>query len=187
MLRLLLSLAVLGALAGCSVGNGGDITLKIPIAGGGLAAIMFSNGSPVPAEDTRIRIEKSIFAQEGKSLTGRYVFGRYEKTGDVPRRITIDDVTETDEKPVNWVDDNHPQLKDGHWESRGRLIGFDDSAVRWMLELDPSIRIYRVTIVNGDGSTDVIYDAALYPAVLKEYFKKQVDDAAAPPPKPAQD
>jgi len=186
MLRFLLSLAVLGTLAGCSVGSAGDVTLKIPIAGGGLAPVVFSSGSPIHAEDARIKVEKSIFAQEGKSLSGRYVFGLYEKTGDVPRRITIEDVTETDEKPVTWVDDDHPQLNNGHWESRGRLIAFDDRDVKWMLELDASIRVYRITIVNGDGSTDQLYDGELYPAVLKEYFKKQVDDAAVGPAKPAQ-
>jgi len=185
MRRGLLALPLLAVLAGCSVNTTGDMTLKIPISGGILASVNFSKGSPVFAETDAIRIEKANFVQTSKELSGHYDFGFYEKKGDVPRRVTVDDVTDPDESPVPWVDDEHPQLKAGHWEGGTRMIAFDEKALQWLRELDTSIRVYRFTIVNGDGSSTVIYDAGVYPAVVKEFFKKQIDDAAAPPQKPA--
>jgi hypothetical protein len=177
----LLAFPLLAVLAGCSVNTTGDMTLRIPISGGILAPLNFSNGNPVYAETAGIRIDKANFVQAGKELSGHYDFGFVEKQGDVPRRVAVDDVTDPDGSPVNWVDDEHPQLKAGHWEAIGRTIGFDEPALQWLRELDTSVRVYRFTIVNGDGTTTVIYDAGVYPAAVKEFFKKQIDDAAAPP------
>jgi hypothetical protein len=173
----LLALLIILPVAGCSIGTTtGTVTLKMPISGGELVPVDFNRGSVVNSETDQIRIEKTLFSG-GKDLKGSYIFGFYEKKGGIPRRVVVEDVS--DDEPTLWVDDRNPVLKNGHWEYSCPPVEYAEKSLRWLREIDNSVRIYRFTIEQGDGPALVLYEPAVFPAPVKEFIKKQIDDAAA--------
>jgi hypothetical protein len=169
-------------LAGCAIANAGSqLGVEVPITGGATTTVHFHNGNAVNAETADVRIEKAFFNVESKDLSGRFVFGFVEKTGDAPRSVKVEDVK--DDKVVTWVDDGAPRLKNGHWEATTERVMFEDRRLGWLREIDPSVRIFRFTIVRGDGSTVVLDEPAVFSPGIKEFIKKQLD--AASPGSPA--
>ena len=173
----LLALLIILPVAGCSIGTStGTVTLKMPISGGELVPIDFNRGNVVNSETDQIRIEKALFSG-GKDLKGSYIFGFFEKKGGIPRRVLVEDVT--DDEPTLWVDDRSPILKNGHWEYACPAVAYEEKSLRWLREIDNSVRIYRFTVDQGDGPALVVYEAAIFPSVVKEFIKKQIDDSTA--------
>ena len=169
-------------LSGCAIQTVSDVTVKREIAGGEMATLHFHAGNVVQPETSDFRVEKTIFSVDSKELNGCYVFSFDVKGGELPRRVTVDDVSE--DPVTNWVDDDHPAFKAGHWEFRTRRIGFDEKTMRWLHELDASVRVYRFTIEKADGTKVVLDAAGVYPMGVKEFVKTQVDAAARPQPAP---
>ena len=175
--RLSLAFFAAALVAGCSMTHS---RVGIPIAGGGVAAFSFNANGAIPAETSDIKIDKAIFDVESKAKGGKYLFAFSEKRGQIPVRVKVEDVTE--DPIVPWADDEHPHLTKGRWEWTCPSIPLDDKSLRWLHEIDPSIRIYRFTIVNQDGSTAVVDDASTYSSDVKEFVKKELEPPPAPPP-----
>ena len=174
----------LALLAGCSIVHS---TIRLPIAGGGTAVFSFNKNGAIPAENSEVKIERAAFDVASKAKDGKYIFAFSEKRGGIPVRVKVEDVTE--DPIVTWVDDGHPQLKKGRWEWSSQPISLDDKTLGWLHNIDPSIRVYRFTIINQDGKTVVLDNASTYSSDVKEFVKKELETPppAAPPPAPVDD
>ena len=168
-------------LAGCSITHS---TLMVPTADGRTAAFAFDKNGAVPAENADIKIEKAVFDVDSKAKGGKYIFAFREKRGGIPVRVKVEDVTEA---PIaTWVADSHPQLIKGVWQWTCPPIDLEDKTLGWLHTIDPSIRVYRFTIVNQDGNTLMLDDASTYSSDVKEFVRKMIEapPAAAPAPAP---
>jgi hypothetical protein len=184
MSRSILLAAAAVALAGCSISTVSDVTVSREIADGQHALIHFKSGSVVQPESAQFRIEKTVLDVETKELAGDYIFKVVLKEGPPPRSIRVDDVSE--DPVTNWVDDRQPAFKGGIWEVHSRKITFDDPSLKWLRELDASVRVYRFTIEAADGEKVVLDGAGVYPMGVKEFVRKQMDAAAAAQQRPVQ-
>jgi len=163
----------LALLAGCSLTHS---TVKVATAGGGTAVFAFNKNGAIPAENADVKIEKAVFDIDSTAKGGKYIFAFRERRGGIPVRVKVEDVTE--DPIVTWVEDDHPHLVKGVWQSNCPPINLEDKTLGWLYTIDPSIRVYRFTIVNQDGATTVLNNASTYSEDVKELVKKLVE---APP------
>jgi hypothetical protein len=163
--RLLLLLAAAAALAGC---NGGEPFL-VPIAGGGRAEVAYTKHGMVMSENDDLRIDQAqvLVTKDHKHLI--YLFALTAKSGFVPKRVEIEDVTE-DPVQVLCVDD-HPRLVRGLWRNPDKLWDLGDPAIKWLYTVDNSIRVYRFIVTGADGQTTTLDQAQIYPAGIKAAFR----------------
>jgi hypothetical protein len=90
--------------------------------------------------------------------------------------VKVEDVS--DNAPVTWLEDSRPALSAGRWEMRSRAFGAGDRSSDWLHEIEPSVRIFRFTIVTADGRTLVMYQAAVFQNDIKDSVNRQL----VPPP-----
>jgi hypothetical protein len=180
-----LALPLLGLLAGCTMPQYGTYTHQVDVAGGETVNIAFAGGRPVPAENDDFRVGVA-----GLKLVGRdvyLVFSLYSKNGTLPRRVTVEDVAGT--SPEQFVDDRNPKFiidprKPGAssrtWAWQMGPLVRTQWRPPWFHDPDVSVRVYRFTVVTGDGRQVVLDQGTNYPAQVKEFILKSLPEA---PPK----
>jgi hypothetical protein len=97
-----------------------------------------------------------------------------------PSSVLVRDVTEA--PIITVIDDSAPALAKGNrWSGMTRPLGPADDEIRWMANIDNSIRIYRFTFTLADRSVHVLSVPVIVPAVLKDVFRARF----SAPPHPA--
>jgi hypothetical protein len=91
--------------------------------------------------------------------------------GARPASILVRDITEA---PVMTVFDvRDPVLADGkNWIDETAALGPSDDLIRFMANIDNSIRIYRFTFTLVGGSVHVLTVPIIVPGILKEVIEK---------------
>jgi hypothetical protein len=91
--------------------------------------------------------------------------------GSRPVSALLRDVTE--DPIITVIDDRSPSLAaGGRWTATTRPLGPTDDDIRWMANIDNSIRIYRFTFTLVDGSVHVLTLPIMVPGYLKEAIEK---------------
>jgi hypothetical protein len=87
--------------------------------------------------------------------------------------ISIDDVTEA---PIeNIYSDPHATIvKNNIWGAVTRPYAPQDEHVNWILTVENSVRIYRVTAKLGDGTTHSVLKPLFVPAAVKDFMRTQL-------------
>lgn len=95
--------------------------------------------------------------------------------GSRPASIVVTDVTEA---PIMTVfDDRAPKMALGnHWVGLTAPLGPSDDLIRWMSDIDNSIRIYRCRFTLADGSTHLLTVPVIIPGVLKAVIRARFSD-----------
>jgi len=112
------------------------------------------------------------------------VFSLYSKKGTLPRRVTVEDVAGS--AAELFVDDRHPKFivnplkpssetKTWVWQM-GPLVRTRWRPT-WLHDPDESVRVYRFTVVTGDGREVVLNQGMSYPAPVKQYLLKTLPEA----------
>jgi hypothetical protein len=92
--------------------------------------------------------------------------------GARPTAIVVRDVT--DAPIITLFDVRKPDLVAGNrWIGATPNLGPSDDAIRWVANIDNSIRIYRFAFTLADGSVHVLTVPVIVPAVLKDLIRKR--------------
>jgi hypothetical protein len=177
-----LALAVLG-LAGCVMQP--DVAMSVTTADGQKIEVPFS-GPPTPTTDGVVTVLQIQFApwdvdqQQHKATTLAFSFLIQFKPGSEPANILIEDDTEP---PILTIFESaNPKIvKNNLWAGLSRPFSPSDEHVNWVLNLDNSVRVYRVTVKLKDGTTHVLLKPVIVPAPMKSFMQKRLE--TAPPPK----
>jgi hypothetical protein len=90
--------------------------------------------------------------------------------GSVVKNMRIDDVTET---PIeNLFDDpKGGSMKENVWGVVTRPYAPQDEHVNWVLTVENSVRIYRITAKLADGTTHSVLKPLFVPAPVKDFMR----------------
>ncbi len=93
----------------------------------------------------------------------------FEK-GATPTSIVIRDVTE--EPIMTVIDDRAPKMALGnHWVGLTGPLGESDDLIKFLSDIDNSIRIYKCRFILADGSTHLLTVPVIVPGVLKAVIR----------------
>lgn len=159
----------------------GSWSMDRQIAGGQSITINFSKQGPVPGEDAAVRLfDPNLQINRRNLKVVRYLFRFVEKTGKRPLEVKVEDVS--DDQPYTWVLDRHPQVQNGTWAWLTPAFSPKSAKLAWIQEIDDSVRVFRFTIRQNDGTTDVLYAGANFPAYEKQFLRIQFGLEAMPKP-----
>jgi hypothetical protein len=171
-LPVFLTLSALTALLLCAGCAAGETAQRVTIAGGAQVMLPFDRGNVRPAREGNLE-SRARFEFDKAAKTYTYLFELLEAQGRVPRRIRVDDVTETDVVPL--VDDAAPAFgAGGHVWAKRILCGASDPRIAWLRTIGNSTRVYRYTVETADGRTVVLMQGVFYPGVIKSGLRQVV-------------
>jgi hypothetical protein len=145
--------------------------LSVPIAGGQTVRLERQGTGFKHAENGRIIIsEASLQAVnlDGKNYL-RWNFAITPKQTTTLSLIRIEDVS--DSTALIMVNDVAPQLEAGHWTETGGLMDVSGPSVRWLYQPNESVRVFRITISEMDGQSEVLYQGVKYTPASKEAIR----------------
>jgi hypothetical protein len=101
--------------------------------------------------------------------------------GTKPTSIVITDVTEA---PILQVfGDYSPKLAaNSHWTGATEPLNPTNNLLKFLTNIDNSIRIYRFTVKLTDGTTHVLNVPILVPGFYKEFMYKEAGGGTSEPP-----
>jgi len=102
----------------------------------------------------------------------RWNFAIRPKQAAVLSAVRIEDVS--DPAPLLLVNDVAPQVDAGKWTANAGLMDLSSASVRWLFEPKETVRIFRFTIGEPDGRSDVLYQAVQYSQASKEAIREMV-------------
>jgi hypothetical protein len=95
--------------------------------------------------------------------------------GSVVTSMRIDDVTEA---PIeNIFDDPKGKvgaMKDNVWGTVTHPFAPQDEHINWILTVENSVRIYRLTAKLADGTTHTVLKPLFVPAAVKDFMRTQL-------------
>jgi hypothetical protein len=154
------------AVAGCATG---DISMLVPVAGGEKVRVPLSRTGVVPTVEDGIRIESSVLLPTPDKKQAYYDFAFSDAQARALRSVKIEDIS--DEAPRLLVDDTKPEPAKGRWHAVTRPFDIREDALKWVLQLEKSARVYRFTAVFADGKKIVLNQAAIYPDPMKSIIR----------------
>jgi hypothetical protein len=158
-------------LTGCASSSS---RLSVPVAGGQAIHLERQGAGFKQAENDRIIISDASL--QAVNLDGKYYvrwsFAITPKQATALSTIRIEDVT--DPVPLLMVNDLAPQLEAGKWTEDAGLMDLAGPNVRWLFEAKESVRVFRFTIGEPDGRTDVLYQGVQYSPASKEAIRAMV-------------
>jgi hypothetical protein len=148
--------------------------LAVPIAGGQTVRLERKGTGFKPAENDRVILtEASLQAVnlDGKNYL-RWNFALTPKQTTTLNMIRIEDVS--DSTPLIMVNDVAPQLDAGRWTETAGLMDVSGPSVRWLFQANESVRVFRITINEIDGQSEVLYQGVLYTPASKEAIRAMI-------------
>jgi hypothetical protein len=92
--------------------------------------------------------------------------------GVKPASIVVRDISEAPIMTI--VDDRAPILNGFVWQGKTEPLGPSDDFIKFMTNIDNSIRVYRFTFTMVDGSVHVLTLPIMVPGFLKEAIEKNI-------------
>ena len=161
-----LPVVLLLAFSGCT---STDDVRPFHVAGGRVVGIPFGpNNSPRPGRANGYEV---AYAMIGPGSTDRELTYRFVVSippGSTPQSIKVEDIS--DEQAYPLVNDLHPWLEEHFWHIETLSIKSDDPRLAWILNVTPSIRVYRFTIMDDANRRSVLYQVTVY----QNYFKAAI-------------
>jgi hypothetical protein len=148
--------------------------LSVSIAGGQTVHLERQGTGFKHAESDRIILtEASLQAVnlDGKNYL-RWNFVITPKQTTTLNMIRIEDVS--DSAPLIMVNDVAPQLEDGKWTESAGLMDVSGPSVRWLFQAKESVRVFRITISEMDGQSEVLYQGVQYTPASKEAIRAMI-------------
>lgn len=151
-------------------------TVEIRIAGGKTIVATITAGGPVPAEDTRIKIEFAgllVGAEPENSREPHLIwsFRVRNKRPQEPVAVTVDDVTF--DPIVALVRDDNPSVRAGSWSGAARAIPLTKSALPWVFDSGSTMKVFRFTVRYADDQESVVHQLTMVPESAKETIRAQ--------------
>jgi hypothetical protein len=135
------------------------------------------NSAPGPATDGTMTVKVFQFSpwQVAPDKPKQVTFSVIVQftPGSVLTSMKIDDVTEA---PIEHMyDDPHAKImKENVWGTLSRPFAPQDEHVNWILTVENSVRIYRITAKLADGTTHTVLKPVFVPAAVKDFMRTQL-------------
>jgi hypothetical protein len=158
-------------LTGCASSSS---RLSVPIAGGQSVHLERQGTGFKNAENDRvIMTEASLQAVnlDGKNYL-RWNFAITPKQTTTLNMIRIEDVS--DSAALIMVNDVAPRLDAGKWTETAGLMDVSGPSVRWLFQPKESVRVFRITISEIDGQSEVLYQGVQYTPASKEAIRAMI-------------
>jgi hypothetical protein len=158
-------------LTGCASSSS---RLPVTIAGGQVIVLERQGTGFKQAEDAQVIIAEPVL--QAVNLDGthyvRWSFVISPKQATVLSAIRIEDVS--DPTPLPLVNAVAPQLEDGKWAEIAGLMDLSSAGARWLFEPKDTVRVFRFTMSEPDGQSDVLYQGVQYSVASKEAIRAMV-------------
>jgi len=164
--------AVSVAVAGCLMQP--SYSAKVTTADGALIEVPLSTGR-MDIRDDEISVKVFQFLpwtiEKDKGLA--YAFQLEFKAGSKPVAVSVDDVSDT---PILSIyTDNAPVLhKNNIWAGISPPHRATEDTVKWILNMDNTVKVYRFTVKLADGTTHVLRYPIFAPAYMKAFMRGQL-------------
>lgn len=160
---------VLMAVAGCATG---DVAMLVTVASGEKVRVPIGRGGVAPTREDGIEIKPVRFDLDKEKIHLIYSFGFSDARRRGLRSVKVQDVTEAGLPPL--VDDAQAALAaDGTWSAKGRPISTSDAALKWILSIENTARVFQFTIVFEDGRSLVLNQGAFFPNFVKAAIRHE--------------
>jgi len=153
-------------LAGCATG---DYSLVAPVSGGTKVRVPIGPGGPVPMEMDGVKIEVFGLRPDFEKKQVLYTFGFFDARGRGLQDVKVEDVS--DDTPFPLLEDAAPQVDKGHWHGTSRSFAAGDEYLKWIYQVDNSLRVYRFTVKFTDGHELVIHQGSTFPNFMKSAIR----------------
>ncbi len=143
----------------------------VHVAGGKVIGIPFGPNGPLPGRANGYEVDYAMIGPgaNDKELTYRFVVKI--PPGAVPQNIKVEDITDDVAYPL--IDDVHPWLDSGFWHIETLPIKHDDPRLAWVLNVSPSLRVYRFTITDNSSRKTLLYQVTPYANFLKYEIRQK--------------
>lgn len=158
-----LALAGLLALAGCATG---EYSMLVTVVGGEKVRVPLGRAGVAPTEEDGIRIESATIlpTEDKKQVFLDFAFSDARSRG--LQKVTVEDIA--DDATVLLVEDAKPELIKGRWHAvTPSYASAAERPVKWLLQLDKSVRVYRFTLVFADGRKMTLNQGTIFPDGMK--------------------
>lgn len=158
-----LVLAGLLALTGCATG---EYSMLVTVVGGEKVRVPLSRAGVVFTEEDGIRIESATIlpTEDKKQVFLDFAFS--DSRARALQKVTVEDIA--DDASVVLVEDAKPELVKGRWHAvTPSYSSAAERPIKWLLQLDKSVRVYRFTLVFADGRKVTLNQGTIFPDGLK--------------------
>ncbi len=153
-------------LAGCETG---EVSKRIPISGGGEILVPLTREGIKPGEADGYQVRAAILEPGKEQKDAYYIFQLLAHKEPALSRIEVVDISDEKEAPL--IDDTKPKFENGLWKAETGTITADDPRMQWVLQITPSMRVYRFTLTRTDGSKVSFNHVTMYPPMVKAVIR----------------
>ena len=153
-----------------------NVSVRVTVADGSTMDVPLTQ-APAPVTDGVVTVKNFQFApwdmgkDKPKAITFTFVVGFAE--GAEPASVVVDDFTEQPILEI-FADKNAHVVEDHLWGAVTLPFAPQDEHVKWVLNLDNNVRVYRFTIKLRDGTTHVLLRPIFVPAQMKDFMRTQL-------------
>jgi hypothetical protein len=169
--RWLAALILAGSLAGCAQLQH---TTTVTVSGGQPVKLTRVGDNFAQAENERFVVTESgltTFRQGGRNFIRWQFTIRAKQAGNLAR-VRVEDVDGS--QPVLILEDDAPELENTYWTKQSALIPANPQAVPWLYEAQPTLRVFRVLVVEGGGRQSLLYQPANFTKKAKDAIRYQM-------------
>jgi len=116
-----------------------------------------------------VKIESFGLRPEIEQKEVKYTFEFSDAHSRGLKAVKVEDVS--DDAPFLLVDDTAPQYTNGRWHGASRTFGAGDEYLKWIYQLENSLRVYRFTITFADGHELIIHQGSTFPNFMKSAIR----------------
>jgi hypothetical protein len=169
--RRLAALVVISFLAACAQFQH---TTTVTVSGGQQVKLTRVGDNFAQAEDERFVVTESgltTFRQGGKNFIRWQFTIRAKQAGNLAR-VRVEDVDGT--QPVLILQDDAPVLDNTYWTKQSALIPANPRSAPWLYAAQPTLRVFRVLVVETGGRQSVLYQPANFTKKAKDALRYQM-------------
>ena len=153
-----------------------SVSVRITVADGSSMDVPLTEVPP-PVTDGVVTIRSFQFAPwdmgKDKPKAVAFTIAMAFAAGSAPESIRVEDFTE---QPILEIfTDTHARVgKDGLYAGVSKPFAPEDEHVKWIMNLDNNVRVYRFTVKLKDGTTHVLLRPIFVPAPMKDFIRNQL-------------
>ena len=153
-----------------------SVSVRITVADGTSMDVPLTEVPP-PVTDGVITIRNFQFAPwdmgKDKPKAIAFSFALGFAAGSAAESIRVEDFTE--EPILEIFSDSSVRMgKDGLYAGVSKPFAPQDEHVKWIMNLDNNVRVYRFTVKLKDGTTHILFRPILVPAPMKDFIRNQL-------------
>lgn len=155
------------------------INLPYVVDGGKEIFVRYSQGGPLPAESSEIKINgadamasvKQGHPEESELRWG-FIFTLKDKSLKTSR-VQVD-IVNSPESLLRLVDDTQPMIKNGQWLGKSKSTPMTEEIIPWFYRRGDSRFMFKFTITLTTGQTIVLYQLSWFSEYSKNIFKQMI-------------